>query len=587
MYQELFTNNFILNFLTSFLFICFNILFSLCVSFKLNKNQIVIFKKFQPIIIFYIIFVLYSFFFNILILFDGHKYFDLVFYFTLLMQVIFFTKNIYFFKNHKFKKYLKQINKTEKFIIFFSSILFLISILPISDADSIAIHQNLANTIYLDGFKSIDLNKNVAFLIFSNTQNLLIISPILNSDNFGTQLNLIILVFFIFYNFKDHKKFSLILFSSPLIIYFISTQKLQLFFGILYLLLFIIINKELIKSKLGLFITIFLLIFYSSGNLSYILFSIPLYFYLFLKFHKSWKFIVIFSIISFIIILFPMLMIKQIYFKNIFAPFFDNIFGQNNSLYNSYALNIRSSGGWIKDPSNILLYLKPFISFNINQLSSSLGIIFLLMLLNIELLKKTKFFPIIIFIIVFFTGQLLPRYYFEAFLILAYYATLKDIISKLTVYFFNFTIIIIAITFTYISYISENVLNNKENYMNRFSYTYYNSQQYKNLKIDGNLLDFSSARPSTFFNRNIYSVRSLNLLYDGIENKKQTANFINKNSINYIIANTIDFLPSCIVIEKIAEANSKVIMRNFLRNRIDRKSNTKTLNIHKIKSNNC
>ena len=355
MYQELFTNNFILNFLNTFLFIFFNILFSFSVSFKLNKNQITFFKEFQSIVIFYIIFVLYSFLFNVLILFDKHKYFDLVFYLTLLVQIIFFIKNINFFKNYNFKKYFKQINNTKKFIIFFSFIFFLISILPISDADSIALHQNLANTIYLDGFKNIDLNKNVAFLIFSNTQNLLIISPILNSDNFGSQLNLIVLVFFIFYNFKDHKKFSLILFSSPLLIYFISTQKLQLFFGILYLLLFIIIKKDLIKNKLGLFILVFLLVFYSSGNLSYLLFSIPLYFYLFAKFQKSWKLIILFSLISFIIILFPVFLIKQIYFKNIFAPFFDNMFGENNSLYNSYALDVRGSGGWIRDPSNILL----------------------------------------------------------------------------------------------------------------------------------------------------------------------------------------------------------------------------------------
>ena len=579
MYQELFTNNFILNFLNTFLFIFFNILFSFSVSFKLNKNQITFFKEFQSIVIFYIIFVLYSFLFNVLILFDKHKYFDLVFYLTLLVQIIFFIKNINFFKNYNFKKYFKQINNTKKFIIFFSFIFFLISILPISDADSIALHQNLANTIYLDGFKNIDLNKNVAFLIFSNTQNLLIISPILNSDNFGSQLNLIVLVFFIFYNFKDHKKFSLILFSSPLLIYFISTQKLQLFFGILYLLLFIIIKKDLIKNKLGLFILVFLLVFYSSGNLSYLLFSIPLYFYLFAKFQKSWKLIILFSLISFIIILFPVFLIKQIYFKNIFAPFFDNMFGENNSLYNSYALDVRGSGGWIRDPSNILLYLKPFISFNVREFSSSLGIIFLLMIFNIELLKKTNFFPIIIFLIVFSTGQLLPRYYFEAFLILAYYASLNDIISKLIVYFFNLIILIIAITFTYISYIDEGVISDKKNYMNRFSYSYYNSKQYKNFEFKGNILDYSLTRPSIFFNQNIYSGRTLMLLN---KDKKQSSEFVKKNFIEYIISDKIEHLPSCIALYKVAEINNRLVTRNFLK-----KFNSTRVNLYKVKSNNC
>ena len=582
MYQELFTNNFILNFLNTFLFIFFNVLFSFSVSFKLNKNQITFFKEFQSIIIFYIIFILYSFLFNILILFDKHKYFDLVFYVTLLVQIIFFITNINFLKNYNFEKYFKQINNTKKFIIFFSFIYFLISILPISDADSIALHQNLANTIYLDGFKNIDLNKNVAFLIFSNTQNLLIISPILNSDNFGSQLNLIVLVFFIFYNFKDHKQFSLILFSCPLLIYFISTQKLQLFFGILYLLLFIIIKKDLIKNKLGLFIIIFLIVFYSSGNLSYILFSIPLYFYLFSKFHKSWKLIILFSLISFFITLFPVFLIKQIYFKNIFAPFFDNIFGENNSLYNSYALDVRESDGWISDPSNILLYIKPFISFNIGEISGSLGIIFLLMIFNIKLLKKTNFFPLVIFLIVFSTGQLLPRYYFEAFLILAYYASLNDIISKSIVYFFNWIILIIAITFTYISYIDENVISDKKNYMNRFSYSYTNSEQYNNFEIKGNLLEYSNSRPSIFFNRNIYSGRTLSLLNKNNEDKKQTGEFINKYSIQYIISDKIDHLPSCISFKKVAETNNSLVTRNFLK-----KVNSKRVNLYKVKSNNC
>ena len=112
----------------------------------------------------------------------------------------------------------------------------------------------------------IDLNQNLEFTLLSNTEILLIISPILKSDNFGSQLNLITLLFFIILNFRNHKNFSLILLSCPLIIYFISTQKLQLFFAILFLLLFILINKNLIKKKSELFILILLLTLFTLTN---------------------------------------------------------------------------------------------------------------------------------------------------------------------------------------------------------------------------------------------------------------------------------------------------------------------------------
>ena len=72
--------------------------------------------------------------------------------------------------------------------------------------------------------------------------------------------------FFILLNIKKNEKFAYIIFACPLIIYFISAQKLQLFFGIIYLLIFIIVNKNLIKNKIELFITILLLTFYASGN---------------------------------------------------------------------------------------------------------------------------------------------------------------------------------------------------------------------------------------------------------------------------------------------------------------------------------
>ena len=70
----------------------------------------------------------------------------------------------------------------------------MISILPLSDADSISLYQYLPTVIYNQGLKEIDFYQNLEFTLLSNTEILLLISPILKTDNFGSVLNLITLV---------------------------------------------------------------------------------------------------------------------------------------------------------------------------------------------------------------------------------------------------------------------------------------------------------------------------------------------------------------------------------------------------------
>ena len=79
--------------------------------------------------------------------------------------------------------------KKKKLFYLIFSVFFLITLLPISDADSISIHQLLANYIYLNGLDNINLYKDVEFLSLSNSEILLIVSPILKIENFGALLN--------------------------------------------------------------------------------------------------------------------------------------------------------------------------------------------------------------------------------------------------------------------------------------------------------------------------------------------------------------------------------------------------------------
>ena len=581
MYQDIFTQNFILNFLISFIFLAFNTFFSIVVSSKLKGKKIFFFDEFQEIVIFLVIFITYSFLFNLLILIDEYQKLNSLFYIIFFFQLLFVLKEVPNLKKITLKK--NELSNNLKFLILILFLFYLISILPITDADSIALHQNLANQIYVEGLKELNFDKNVSFTVFSNTHTLLILSPILQSDNLGAQLNLFLLVLFIFSNLKKNENFLSILFASPLIIYFVSAQKLQLFFGIIFLLLFILIHKDYIKSKLEIFLTILLLAFYASGNLSYSLFAIPLFAYFFSKKIKDWKLIIKFSLICLAIVILPYLLIKHIYFQNILAPFLDEYLGVNNPLYNAYAFSIRSTDGWMQDPTNLRLYLKPFFSFNLSELSVSLGIIFLLMIFDFKLLKKLYFFPIIIIFLVLFTGQILPRYYFEAFLILAYFFHYKNFLIKWLIISQNLIVMSFTLIFLYLSYIENNVIIDKKSYMEKFSYSYFNSLENKKFNFNGNVLDFSVGRPSLFFDKNFFSTRSIGIM--NIYNEDQNNHlieFLKRNSIRYIITSDMKNLPDCLNLIKTNSIDRKRAVRNFLKT-----NKTTTQDIFLVKSNNC
>ena len=211
MYNDIYTNNFILNFFISSIFIILNIIFSFSISSELNRKKINLLGEFQPIIIFFLIFTFYLLILNIVIFINYYEYFRLIFI------AIFFTQIIYFLKNQnnliKFNNLKIEISIKEKIIFIFIFLFFLISILPISDADSISVMQNAATFIYQRGLDNVNLSKDIEFTSILGTEVLLIISPILNSDNFGTQLNVFTLILLIILKLKDKQNFFLFYFQ--------------------------------------------------------------------------------------------------------------------------------------------------------------------------------------------------------------------------------------------------------------------------------------------------------------------------------------------------------------------------------------
>lgn len=205
------------------------------------------------------------------------------------------------------------------------------------------------------------------------------------------------------------------------------------------------------------------------------------------------------------------------------------------------------------------------------------------MLFNFETLKQTKLFPIIIILIVLSTGQILPRYYLEAFLLLAYFFNSENIITKIVLVSNNLLIFVISIGFVYFAYINSNVLYNKERFMNKFSYTYFNSQQNQKFRFDGNVLDFSLKRTSTFYKKNIFSITTLSILNRYKENNYlYLTNYIKNNSIKYLIIDEKMSTPLCLTLENIGTIKRKLTVRNFLRN-----EKINEFNVEKIIKNEC
>ena len=579
MYNIYFNSQFFLNFLSSFIFLTITTLFSLSFADFLTKKKINIFNNSNFLSIYFLTYAIYSIIFNFSLILNFQNYLYLLIIFTLIFKLIFLINFIFKNKNTiqlNIKNLVKQFRKNINiiFLILIITIFFLISILPVSDADSIAYHLNSIIHLYSYGInQTVDIFKHLEFSLISNSEILLMLSAILRSDNFGSQLNFFSLLVFFFYFINKKRLFLIILLSCPLIIFFISTQKLQLFFALLYLFLFYVVHKRLIKSNLDLFIFIFLSIFFLSGKLSYFLFIGPLYIYFcYLNLNKI-KIIFLYSIFLFILIQVPILLIKLKLFGNPFSPLLTNIFTQNKDIFDAFSFSLRSSQGWLNNAQNIKLYLLPFFPTDIYKLSASLGFCFLILLMNFNLLKKLNYIPVICILLVLLTGQISPRYFFECFLILAFFVNQK---SKI-LYLFGISQLIVVITisslFIYKSYFDLKVFTDKYGYKKNFSYNYQNSLEVKKLKLKGNVLNYSQERPNMYEDSNLFSSRFLQAkLLKGNNYEKVFLEFIKKNNIEYIIAYEKLNILSCLNLKNVGVINLSVARRNFLVKKNTRKS---------------
>ena len=382
------------------------------------------------------------------------------------------------------------------------------------------------------------------------------------------------------------KSFFYIFLCSPLIIFFVSTQKLQLFFGLLYLTLFILVYENKVKSKFEIFLFIFLLTFYSSGKLTYILFSAFLFLFFLYKNKNLIKISFTFLFISFFFHQFPILFYKYLLFENPFVPFFDEYFNKREIL-DALVHSMKSTEGWYGKFDISMIY-KPFITFDLFKLATTFGLIFPLLFFDFKVNKKLFFIPYLIIISIIVSGQLLPRYYLEAYLILIFYVKYNNILKIINI-FQGFFVILLSIVFLFLSFANLQKDNwSKSSFNKKFTYTYFNSEILNKKIINQNVLLVSYDRNSLFFEKNIYSSRYLNTLNgNGTDNKNYDLNFnkfVKEANIKYIVFENTDLrsIPSCITLDIFDEFYFKTAIRNFVVN-----SEEKKFLIGKITKNDC
>ena len=566
MYTSYFSYNFYQNFVLSLIFILINLLFTSVLSTNLKNKRILLFGNLNFLIIFYLIFLIYTSILTFFLIFNIQKYLILFFWILLISKLIFII-TIILKKKFIFPK-IKDLNFSNKSFIFILAILilfYLISILPISDADSIAYHLNSIVHIFENNNEIINPQQFLEFSLLSNTEILLLFSVIFSSDNFGSQLNVISISIFILFFFKEKKLFSLILLSCPLIIFFVSTQKLQIFYCLLYLLLFYLVHEKKIKTNLEIVLFSILLFFYSSGKISYVLFFFPLYLYFVIINIKKIKFIFYSSLLSFLIIYLPLFYLKYLLFENPLSPFFSNIFLDNNEIFDSFVYSLRTTEGWLN--GNMKNYILPFLPLDVFELSSSLGLCFLLLLLDFRLQKDLHYIPLISIILVLGTGQILPRYFLEIFLILSFFSNQNKKLVITTSMIQLFFVVILTLTFFYKSYFDLNVLKGTYDYKKNFSYSFNNNQKIDELNLDGNVLAFFDARASIYAKKNIFSTRYIDVknLMDKENKKENISNFNIYKKIKFLINHNKNlYLLDCIKIKKIDEIYLDRKVRNFL-----------------------
>ena len=433
------------------------------------------------------------------------KYFIIFVYFFIFAYTIVYLKELKSYLKYFFKKVfqIKSDNLNDKLILLFLCIYLIISLLPITDADSLNYHYGFASILLryknLDFLKDVEIiDFNFFFVCFGEIINF--IGLILCLDNFGSQVNftaLILIYFFILqhYRKKNNSYIFLSIIASPLLMSLLSSQKTYLLPVVLLSILFLKIYKS--QGSKGEIFLFLIIIFFTVGSkinlIPYALLCGLILMYFCYK-SKNLNYFFKYLFFSFIIILSPYFY-KNIFFHHDLIPPFLLEITNNNSIKTSEFLKwIRSYDVKLSLHNFVMLPLIMIIPhivdngkvvFSYTQISKIYGIQFYNFLFLKKLDKYYLFLVFSIFTIVLLTMNISTRWFLLLFLLIQFlsleFEQTKNSFFRFIVIMQSIFVALILISFIFFSF-NKFVEGGKESFYNNLSYGYSFAQKINKLR---------------------------------------------------------------------------------------------------------
>lgn len=368
-----------------------------------------------------------------------------------------------------------KVEKKVDFILIFTLILgfFLLASAPVTNIDSLDYHLFSAKHLLQNSSFVTDATNFHSSKLFGSGEILISLGLVVGSEQFGSLLQFsgLLSILGILRKFNANYFFYLILLSSPVLVFFISSIKPQLFSacasGFAFTLIFLTNFKNYNFNKFEIKKIIFILIILFANTqvkFSFYLGSFLLIIFLILTNFKTKKIIQLIAIIflSYILIVMPFLIWKYqkfggSFFELFYSPFSTDLYGL--SYFKMYLTSLSEK--------NNFWFLIPTSFSNFTQ---SLGFGSLL-IISIFFIKKKietlKFFTLLFsfIFITYFYGQFTARFFFEIYLwMLIFFAVIiKDL--KINI-FYNYvlrfqSIIVICVIFYGVVFFTPGIINAK------------------------------------------------------------------------------------------------------------------------------
>ncbi len=352
-------------------------------------------------------------------------------FFRLLLNLNCLLGFVIYINNYKsFHNYISSISKNIYIIPI--AIFFLLSLSPVTDADSLDYHIGYGLNIINNGTFSPRYDWFHYMLSghgeFLNLFSLLIGSPnFMHLIQFSSILIIIACYSYIKKKYKSDFNYNIFLFSTPLLLWFVTSNKSQLFCSVLFLLSFVLLLD--LTKKFSSIKMILVLLFCAYAVVNKLSFVIPSFFifiiitFISLKNKKISKFLVS-GLLIFLIIILPFMIKNIIFYNDPFPPIFENFKNSPDPSILGFNVSISTdNAGFPKLNGYEFIFLPIFLFFNLNfsLFTALLGIGFLYIIFIYKFNFSKIENKILIFFILFcfmtfvLINNMQSRYYLEVY----------------------------------------------------------------------------------------------------------------------------------------------------------------------------